>query len=269
MKFPRDTTVKSWTLVMERVQSCLGSKVGLRPTTRSMNPNGRPPRVVDAFPFEERGYAPVGFARANTNAFTPNQEQDDIESSSSDDRDDFWAELVDLMARKGKGKGKNNINQVGYHDVGVQTDLDANQIFCEIDNALLHFAAVTTEAQAAAAPLQALPSRSAPLVVNHQRALEADKHLQDLRMRVEHMPQSTTAPSVLRQWTVEPPTSARSSRPSRPPLGAPSPHRERSRSREVYRNTRATIASRRHEMGKVFFRRRRNVILRGRMGEEW
>ena len=204
----------------------------------------RGPRVVDAFAFEERGYAPRGFARANTYAFVPNQEQDDIENGSSDDRDDFWAELVDLMARKGKGKGKNKTNQVEYHDVGVQTDLDANKISCEIDNALLHLA-IVTEAQAPAAPLQALPSRSGPFTVDQQRALEADEHLQDLRMRVEHMPQSTTAPSVLRQWTVEPPTSASSSRPSRPPRRAPSPHRERSRSREVYRNLRATIASRR------------------------
>ena len=173
----------------------------------------------------------------------PQPRAGNIENSSSDDRDDFWAELVDLMARKGKGKGKNKIKQVNYHDVGVQTDFDANQIFCEIDNALLHLASVTTEAQAqAAAPLQALPPATA---VDQQRALDADEHLQDLRMRVEHMPQLTMAPSVLRRWTVEPPSSASSSRPSRPPLRAPpSPHRERSRSREVYRNPRATISSR-------------------------
>ena len=86
--------------------------------------------------------------QTRTYALVPNQEQDDIENSSSDDRDDFWAELVDLMARKGKGQGKNNINQVNYHEIGVQTDFDANQIFCKIDNALLHLATVTTEAQA-------------------------------------------------------------------------------------------------------------------------
>ena len=187
------------------------------------------------------------FARANTYAFVANQEEDDIENSSPDDQDEvdpFWTELVDLMVRKGKGKGKNKINRVNCHDVGVQTDLDANQIFCEIDNALKHPTTVSAEA-AAAAPLLA-PAAA----VSHQRAFDADEHLRELRMRCENMPTSTAA------LAVEPPTSARSSGTSQPPPMAPlasqrlrictsaSPRRESSRSRDVYCNVKS-VASRR------------------------
>ena len=159
-------------------------------------------RFVGRFPFAERGHAPRGFAGANTYAFVATQEEDAIEDVSPDYHDDvdpFWTELVDLMARKGKGKGgKNKGNQLVYRDVVVQTDLDANQIFCEIDTALQHLSAVTSAA------------------------------------------------------------SASSSRPSRPPLGAPqaSPRlrirssasfcRECSRTREVSRNAEFTYTSRAH-----------------------
>ena len=213
-----------------------------------MDSTGEPPRVVDRSPFEEGGHAPCGFARANTYAFVANQEEDDIENSSPDDQDEvdpFWTELVDLMARKGTGKGKNKINRVSCHDVGVQTDQDANQIFCEIDNALKHLATVSAEA-AAAVPLQALAPAAA---VSRQRAFDADEHLLELRMRWANMPTSTAAPAV------EPPTSASSSGTSQPLPRArqasqrlrirtsASPGCERSRSRDVDRNIK-TIASR-------------------------
>ena len=75
-----------------------------------MDSTGRPPHVVDRFPFEERGHAPLGFARANTYAFVADQEEDAIEDGSPNDQaevDPFWTELVDLMARKlGQGKGQ-------------------------------------------------------------------------------------------------------------------------------------------------------------------
>ena len=160
---------------------------------------------MDRFPFEERGHAPLGFARANTYAFVADQEEDAIEDGSPNDQaevDPFWTELVDLMARKGKGKGKNKGNQANCHDVGVQTDLDANQIFCEIDTAIQNLTAVTAA------------------------------------------------------------TSASSSRPSRPPLRAPqasqrlrirtsaSSRRDRSRTREVSRNAKSTLASRAREDGR-------------------
>ena len=115
------------------------------------------------------------------------------------------------MARKGKAKGKDNINRVNYHDVGVQTDLDANQIFCEIDDALKQLATVSAEA-AAAAPLQA-PA----VAVSRQRAFEAEEHLRDFRMRVENMPTSTSTAAP----AVEPPTFASSSGTSQPPPRAP------------------------------------------------
>ena len=73
-----------------------------------------------------------------------------------------------------------------YHDVGVQTVLDANQIFREIDAVLLSLATEAAEAQVAA-PLQALAPASS---VDRQRAADVDGHFRDLMMRCELMLQS-------------------------------------------------------------------------------
>lgn len=70
-----------------------------------------------------------------------------------------------------------------YHDVGVQTVLDANQIFREIDAVLLSLATDAAEAQVAA-PLQALAPASE---VDRQRAADIDGHFRDLMMRCELM----------------------------------------------------------------------------------
>ena len=103
------------------------------------------PHDVDRFPSAERGHALRGAARVSMSgeedAFATAREEDAFATARPDDQaesDPFWAELEDLMARRGKGKGKNKCKHKDYNDVGVQTDLGANQIFCDRAPLLLH-----------------------------------------------------------------------------------------------------------------------------------
>ena len=94
-------------------------------------------------------------------AFAATREEDAVAAALPDDQ----AELGELMARKGKGKGKNKGMQIDYNDMGVHTDLDANQIFCEIDAALQHLTAVTAMASASSSR-RARPPLRAPQVAS-------------------------------------------------------------------------------------------------------